>query len=121
MAGESGSAFLLLLWEPATSMSDRPGIDVADLVEEYSAWGDRIAERDQLISAEKLADESVVWLKGRSDELSAPDHMAWPVLGGYFAVRARDRAAAVDLARTSPHLKYGGAIEVRAVDEIPRP
>lgn len=34
---------------------------------------------------------------------------------GYFLVQARDREAALALARTCPHLKYGGRVVVRRV------
>ena len=36
-------------------------------------------------------------------------------LGGYFLIEASDDAAAAALARTCPHIKYGGSIVVRRV------
>ncbi len=40
-------------------------------------------------------------------------------LGGYFVVSARDydAALAIAIARSCPHLKHGGTIEVRAIEE----
>jgi hypothetical protein len=35
---------------------------------------------------------------------------------GYFVIRARDYAEATELARSSPHFRYGGAIDIRAID-----
>lgn len=35
--------------------------------------------------------------------------------GGYFLIAASDDASAAALARTCPHIKYGGSIVVRRV------
>ena len=39
------------------------------------------------------------------------------VVGGYFLIRASSYDVAVEIARTCPHLRYGGRIEVRQVDD----
>jgi hypothetical protein len=38
------------------------------------------------------------------------------VLAGYFIVTARDAGEAIEIARSCPHLKHGGAIAVRPID-----
>jgi len=40
-------------------------------------------------------------------------------LGGYFLIKAQDMNAALAIARTCPHLKYGGSIEIRPIEDTP--
>ena len=42
------------------------------------------------------------------------------VVGGYFTIEARDYEAALAECRDCPHLEYGGTIEVREVEPVPR-
>jgi hypothetical protein len=44
-----------------------------------------------------------------------PDLADAPFISGYFLVQVPDADAALDAARRSPHLKYGGTIEIRAI------
>jgi hypothetical protein len=37
-------------------------------------------------------------------------------LAGYFIVRAEDRRAAAEIARTCPHVRYGGRIVIREIE-----
>jgi len=115
-AGPDDRSFLLVLWEPAESMEEISGRSMSQLVAEYTEWGNGLARSGNLLSGRKLEEEPVEWLAGREGRQMPPDHDAWPAIGGYFTIRAADRAEAENLARTSPHLKYGGAIEVREFD-----
>jgi hypothetical protein len=36
-------------------------------------------------------------------------------MSGFFLIRANDRDEALAVARTHPHLRYGGSIEVREI------
>ena len=38
--------------------------------------------------------------------------------GGYFVLQAESYDAAVDIARSCPHLTYGGSIELRRIDPV---
>lgn len=110
VAGADGSGlpeFLLLLRgeEPDRRAPEE------QLVREYSAWAAALAERGALVAAGQLEDGAARWAvpAGQPDEASEAE------LGGYFVVRATDVAAAVALARASPHVGYGGVVEVRPV------
>jgi hypothetical protein len=96
-------AFLLLLSEPQPLATDKP---VAALADEYRRWAAGLAEANGVVYAARLLDA------GR--ELGATGGSAAPPKG-FFVVRAADLDAAVEVARTSPHLAYGGAITVRPV------
>ena len=111
------SEYLLLLWEPAQVLGGPAIPSEPALFEEYTAWADLLAGQGRLVGAEKLTDDPAVWLAGVAANRSGPDPGAWPNIGGYFVITAADLDSAIELARQSPHLKYGGAIEVRLIDQ----
>jgi hypothetical protein len=95
-----GNDFLLLLYGSATAS----GRTEQELVSEYSAWADSLRSDGRLVAAERLAPEARV-LGG---DLSAA---AQPV--GFFLIRADTRDAAMAVAESCPHLKYGGSVVVK--------
>lgn len=105
--------FLLVLHEPPGLMADATSDEIAGLVEEYGAWARREREAGRLETGEKLADREGFELRA----LGATPLTEAGGLGGYFVVRARDYDEALELARACPHIKYGGWIEVRRIQE----
>jgi hypothetical protein len=103
-AGDARPAFLLLLMDPD---SPAPGRSHEELVAEYSAWARQLHREGRLIDAAELADGGRV--------LGAPAGREATEVGGYFMIRAVDLEEAAAVAAKCPHLKYGGAVEVRAV------
>ena len=73
-------------------------------VNEYRQW----ARQVRVAGGEKLKDETVVL--GSAERAAS--------VRGFFRIVARDRQAAEAVARTCPHLKYGGWIELREIDQI---
>lgn len=139
--GPSGSAtreFLLLLHDSEATVEAQARVGVDSLVAEYAAWAGRLAEAGRLVSAEKLADDGGRWLRAAPDAEADPaDRPAivaardptgaaggdplptgatTGVVSGFFLVRAASYEEALALAGESPHLRYGGAIEVREID-----
>ncbi len=114
--------FMLLLHETIDADAPVPSAEeIQSIIAEYVAWREAVADRGQLIGGEKLADEGGKWLvpEGHHTEVTdGPYTEAKEVLGGYFAIQADDYEAAVELAKGCPHLKYGGRIEVRQIDEV---
>jgi hypothetical protein len=100
--------FVLLLYERGAVGRIAPAEEQAR-VEEYRAWAKRLRREGVRIRGERLEPETR-WL-GPPTSGGAGDLL----LGGYFVVSARNFAAAVAIARTCPHLKHGGTIEVRAI------
>ncbi|MGH7720380.1 MAG: zf-HC2 domain-containing protein [Gemmatimonadaceae bacterium] len=109
-APESGGRFLLLLHEtPTTTTPDEA--EGRRRVAEYTAWAGALSRRGLLVGAEKLADDGGRWLtSGNVDRPAA--------IGGYFVVRAGSYEEALGIARECPHFKYGGEIEVRAIERV---
>lgn len=85
----------------------------AQLTSEYRAWAQELAGAGRLVGAEKLEDDSGDWvsLTARPDvELRSSS------IRGFFLIRAASYTEAMDIARQSPHVSYGGIMEVRAID-----
>ena len=82
-------------------------------VREYVLWAGQAHERGQLVGGEKLAREALL-LEGNESMHEAGE------IGGFFLIRARGVDEAVRIARDSPHLRYGGTIELRAIEVTAR-
>lgn len=107
--------WVLLLYE---GEDFRPSADEEGLVAEYRAWAVGLAREGMLVAGEKL-DETGTLLEapgGGGSALPGGDHGS-PLgrLGGYFVIAAADRAEALAIAGTNPHLRHGGRIVVRPI------
>jgi hypothetical protein len=105
VAASEQPAFALLLYEDAAF---RPTVAIEQIVQEYTAWAEAVAERGDLVLAEEF--DPVVQVAGPAGT-DAPGPLGQ--LTGMFVVHAPDRAAALELARNHPHLVHGGRIVVR--------
>ncbi len=98
--------FALFLYD-APDEKALTGAQMLARVDEYRNWARGVRAAGREISGEKLESE------GRVLGPPAPDG-GWP-LDGYFVISAPDMDAAVAVARSCPHVKHGGRIEVRAI------
>jgi hypothetical protein len=80
-------------------------------VARYTAWADTLRTRGQLLAAEKLETEGGRWL-GTLPAAGAIESD----IGGFFVIRARSYDEAESIASGSPHIGYGGTIELRAIE-----
>jgi len=104
--------FLLLLQDaPGRTV---PPAQAAAIVREYGAWAAALRSEGRLASAEKLAGDA--GLRIEQGVPPGPGDSASAAVGGFFVVRARDYSEATDIARASPHLKYGGSILIRRIE-----
>jgi hypothetical protein len=85
-------------------------------VEEYVAWARRGREDGVVEGGEKLREDTDVVIERAGILGEIPPKPAQSRLAGYFLVRAADRRAAVEIARTCPHVRYGGSIVVREIE-----
>lgn len=103
--------YLLLL---RNGEPNAPANDAGDeSVEEYVRWARALESEDRLLGADRLAPD-LLWL---TDAVSPPRPAPSgdERVSGFFLITARDDAHAVATARESPHLRYGGVIEVRRI------
>jgi hypothetical protein len=112
-APATGRLYLLLLYTtPRPGAPPAPPERVRTIVGEYRAWARALEGEGRLVQAEKLADDA-----GRSLPAGgAPAGAGGEVLGGFFLIRAADYEEAAALARTHPHLRYGGRVEIREIE-----
>jgi hypothetical protein len=111
-AANDAPLFLLLLSEePQTELSE------AELVRIYSAWGREQAAQGRMAGARKLEDGGIVLAAGADGPAAALEHDAMTPTG-FFLVRAASLAEAEAIARTCPHLRYGGRVTVRPIDPV---
>jgi hypothetical protein len=85
-------------------------------IQEYRDWSVRMRASGNGLGGEKLAGGGWTLEGEASGPLRpAPDGFE---TGGYFLLTARDDAEALEIARTHPHLKHGGRMVLRRIDDV---
>jgi len=110
--------FMLLLHRfPSDAPAPSPE-EMQAVIAEYSAWSERLAAAGKFQGGQKLADEggrSITANGGGMSVTDGPYNETKEVIGGFFTIEAANYDEAVALCEDSPHLKYGGRIEVRQI------
>lgn len=89
-------------------------------VKEYSGWARDLSRRGLLVGGEKLKDEVNV-LNTAGDGLKVSEqrtNLSEGGIAGYFLLPSGDYDQALSIARTCPHLKHGGAVELRQIERF---
>ncbi len=102
-----GPRFVLFLYD-APSEPELTDAQMQERVSEYRNWAIGLRESGADIRGEKL--------KTGGRRLGSASAGEAP-LGGYFIVSAKDWSAAMEIARSCPHLKHGGTVEVREIEK----
>jgi hypothetical protein len=95
--------------------------DFATIMKAYMDWTDKIRSEGRHKGGQKLTDDAgrIMQLQGgRVSITDGPYAEAKEIVGGFYVISAKDYKEACEVAEGSPHLKYGGRIEVRQVDEM---
>ena len=105
-AAAAGQYVLLLYDDPA---DDTGAVHIAR-AKEYGRWASTLTDGAKWVGGYELAD--VVERLGPASAASAsgPDRLA-----GYFVIEAPSRERAAEVARSCPHLKYGGRVVVMTI------
>ncbi|MDH3528256.1 MAG: YciI family protein [Acidobacteriota bacterium] len=112
--------YMLLLHSQTSKDGEFSAEEIQAVIGEYMSWKNSIEADGRLIGGEKLADEGGKHIRIESGAIRVTDGPYAEVkeaLGGFFAIKAADYAEAVEISKTCPHLKYGGWIELREIDE----
>lgn len=111
--------YMILLHEKAGDFAELSAEDIQQIINEYVAWSNSLAEQGKMVGGEKLKDEggkNLTMQNGSLRVTDGPFAESKEVIGGYFTISADDYDEAVQLSATCPHLKYGGRIELREVE-----
>ena len=101
-----GQYVLLLYGDPP----DDTGAVHIERAREYGRWASGLTDGARWVGGHEMAD--VVESFGPST-LAAPSDIGR--LAGYFVIEAPSRERAAEVARSCPHLKYGGRVVVMAI------
>jgi hypothetical protein len=110
--------YLLLLYEDAGYRAPETPSEAVARVAEYSAWATGVHAQGFAIAGEELAVAESRTLDGSEGgivETEGVPAAAAGTIAGYFVVEAADADEAVAIARTMPHLEYGGTVVVRPI------
>jgi hypothetical protein len=111
---------MLLRDTQASSESFTPDSAQA-IIEDYKAWSRKMGAAGKLVGGDKLTDDPGRIARPSDSGVvvtDGPFSEAKEVIGGYWIMEASDYAEAETLIADCPHLKYGGLIELRQIDEI---
>ncbi|HUQ14954.1 MAG TPA: hypothetical protein VM094_02780 [Gemmatimonadales bacterium] len=107
--------FALFLYEGPEYDQPAPG-GMDERVEEYVTWASTERTDGTVEGGEKLKDGDDVAIEPDGSSGAVPSPPGEPRLAGYFLIRAADRRTALEIARSCPHVRYGGRIVVREIE-----
>ena len=105
--------FMLLLYEDAGFRAPRAGGAPAR-AQEYAAWARSLGGDGRLVAGDELATAGEE-LHGEGGPQPLNPGALESAPRGYFVIAAADQSEALRIARSCPHLKYGGRIVVRPI------
>src|SRR5258708_1525901 len=115
------SNYLLLLHgTPANNVNHTPEQFQA-MFTDYMAWSEKIKAEGSYVGGNKLKDEGGKSIVKNGDGLRVTDGPfieAKELIGGYFVISASDYGQALKISEGCPHLKFGGRIEVREIEQM---
>ena len=116
-SADESPRFVLLLYDDAERDAARDPELERRMAAEYGAWAGELGRDGRFVAGDPIHGEARM-LRRRGEEvetLPAGTEAGGEVVVGYFMIRARDHAEAVEIAKQCPHLKYDGGVLVRRV------
>jgi len=113
--------YMLLLYQTPNRPRPSSPDEIMAITKSYMSWADRMRAEGRLKGGEKLTFDAGRVMRpknGRVTVTDGPYAETKELIGGYFAISAKDYEEACKIAETCPHLGYGGNIEVRQVDQM---
>jgi len=117
---ETGT-FLLLL-RGGVSNRDLSAEQLQRQIERYMSWIEKLRSDGHFVAGEPL-DETGKVLSGKNGSrvTDGPFTESKEEVGGYFIIRANDLKTAVELSQGCPIFANNGTVEVRPIQQVPRP
>lgn len=93
---------------------------VQTAVQKYRDWSEALHQRKQLVSAERLKDESkILRVQDGQIVVDGPFAETKEGIGGYYLIEAATEAEAIHIAKGCPiFAEKGGRIELREIDHM---
>ena len=113
--------YMLLLHDRTDGFAAMSPEQMQQVIQKYVAWGDKLRTSGVIQDGQKLTDEPGRVIRtdgGQVRVVDGPYSETKEVLGGYYTIAADNYDAAVEIARSCPHVDYGGTIEVRQIDNM---
>ena len=113
--------YMLLLHDNLAAFANVSPEDMQKVIEKYMAWGERLRTAGIITDGQKLTDEPGKVLRKKGSQLRTTDgpySETKEVLGGYYTITAESYDQAIQHASDCPHLEYGGAIEIREIENM---
>jgi hypothetical protein len=86
----------------------------------FMTWTREMRQVGKVVGGEKLQDGGRILEPKAGMVAEAPFTETRETIGGFFVVEAPSLDEACEIAKTNPTFGYGGQIEVRPIDEMPR-
>jgi hypothetical protein len=113
--------YMLLLHSDTTRPRPSSPDEFAAMMKAYMSWTDKIRREGHHKDGQKLANNAGKIMRvqnGRVTITDGPYAESKEIVGGYYVISAKDYNEACHIAEGSPHLGYGGRIEVREIEEM---
>jgi hypothetical protein len=111
---------LLLHMNPSRPRPTSPD-EIMAITKAYMDWADRMRADGRLKGGEKLTADAGKVMRPNGSRVTVTDGPyaeTKELIGGYFAISAKNYDEACRVAESCPHLGFGGTIEVRQVDQM---
>jgi hypothetical protein len=114
--------YMLFLHQSSNRPRPTSPDEIMAITKSYMVWADRMRAEGRLKGGEKLTFDAGKVMRpnggGKVTVTDGPYAESKELVGGYFAISAKDYDEACRIAESCPHLGYGGTIEVRQVDQM---
>ena len=110
--------YMLILRTGATQTATLPQDEELRRFNEYSRWYRAALARGEMVAGEKLRDDASVLLTGGPPGGAQVGRGPASTIEGFFLINASSDEEAERIASECPHIRYGGAIEVRKIDKL---
>ncbi|MEO9965933.1 MAG: hypothetical protein ABJF11_09105 [Reichenbachiella sp.] len=107
---EISSGYILLLHEDERFQPDGGEIEI---FAEYAAWMGKMMLSGISITGNELSPETTTWVSSQNEKIEESTDK----ISGYFIIGVEDRVKAQEIALSSPHIKYGGTVELIKLSE----
>ena len=95
--------------------------DYMEIIKDYVAWTEKMTADGVYVGGEKLADgpgRVLTRTEGGIEVHETPLAELAEVLGGFMMIKAESYDAAVEIAKTCPHMVHNTGLEVRQIHDV---